>query len=340
MVSIIMPTLNEEKYVSRAVKTLLPEDNVLACELLVVDGGSSDSTREIVQQLAARDSRIKLLDNPKRIQSAGVNEGVRQCDPRTRAVLRADCHAIYPPGFVEYCVRKLEEKQAASVVVPMTTQGTGCFQRAVAAAQNSILGNGGSAHRWKSEGAFVDHGHHAAFDRAFFTRLGGYDEGFSHNEDAEYDARVRVAGGQIWLEPEAAIVYFPRSSLVRLAKQYFMHGRGRAMTFFKHRPKLKLRQLLPVAVLFGCLGAAAMAAIVHPAFLVFPAAYAALCLGWAAALAASKRDFCLSAAGIATMTMHLAWAVGFTARSSLELFRRGARDDLGAGRTPTRSASQ
>ncbi len=110
----------------------------------------------------------------------------------------------------------------------MATVGKVGFQRAVAAAQNSVLGNGGSAHRRAAVSRYVDHGHHAAFDRAFFLSIGGYNETFSHNEDAEYDHRVALGrrqseSGCVAMSCSAT---FPRRTPAgALAKQYFRHGR-------------------------------------------------------------------------------------------------------------------
>ena len=309
-VTIVMPALNEERYVARAIASILPRPAAIACELLVADGGSTDATRDIVERIAASDPRVRLLRNERRIQAAGVNLGARHADPRATHLVRADCHAEYPPGFVERCVRTLMETGAATVVVPMRTSGTTCLQRAVAAAQNSRLGNGGAAHRMAGQSGFVDHGHHAAFDLAAFRQLGGYDESFSHNEDAELDRRMADAGRRIYLDAGAMLTYYPRSTLVSLARQYFRFGTGRANMLIKHRARPRLRQMLPVAAFLVCLASLALS-IVHPLFLGAAAAYALACLAWGAALAVRERDRCLSISGVAAIVMHMSWAAGF-----------------------------
>ena len=105
------------------------------------------------------------------------------------------------------------------------------------AAQNSKLGNGGAAHREVGGSGFIDHGHQALFDLPTFLSFGGYDETFSHNEDAEFDYRLARAGGKIWLCSEAVANYFPRLTPLALAKQYFGHGQGRAQTILKHKAR-------------------------------------------------------------------------------------------------------
>jgi succinoglycan biosynthesis protein ExoA len=225
-------------------------------------------------------------------------------------LLRADAHALYPPDFLATCVNALMQTGAASVVVPMVTRGDAGFQHAVAAAQNSLLGNGGSAHRRASSSRFVEHGHHAAFDRDFFLGIGGYDETFSHNEDAEYDHRVGLAGGRIWMCGDVMLSYFPRRNPWELAKQYFHHGAGRARTLLTHHIRPRLRQLLPLLVLLGSIGGL-MLTPVHSAFVLIPLAYGLTCMACGAAESLRWRDPWLMAIGPAAMIMHLSWATGF-----------------------------
>ena len=137
---------------------------------------------------------------------------------RTRAI----------PRLYFALLEALARTGADSVVVPMDAVGVGCFQRAVAWVVDTPLGSGGSAHRGGKRSGFVDHGHHAAFKAARFRELGGYDEAFSHNEDAEFDRRLADAGGRIWLDADIRIGYFPRATPGALWRQYWNYGRARA----------------------------------------------------------------------------------------------------------------
>ncbi len=313
-VTIVVPVLDEAGYIAPCLASLLGQWPPEACEILVLDGGSRDATRAIVAALAERHPAIRLHHNPARIQSAAINLAARLADPRATILVRADAHALYPPDFVVRCVAALAERGATSVVVPMRTRGAGSgggrgMQHAIAAAQSSRLGNGGAAHRLGATSGFVGHGHHAAFDRAFFRALGGYDESFTHNEDAEFDVRALAAGGRIWMCADAAVVYFPRDRLTGLARQYFRHGAGRARTLCKHHLMPRPRQIIPVALLAGCLAGLATAPFA-PELAATALAYPAACLAWGAGLALRRRDGRLLGGGAALLTMHLAWASG------------------------------
>ena len=311
-VTIVMPALDEERYIASAIASVIPDEgSTIDYEVIVADGGSVDATAKIVRMLARGNHAIRLVENVGRTQAAGVNLAARLADPRSSVLVRADCHAGYPADFVVTCVASLAERQSASVVVPMQTMGATCMQRAVAAAQNSRLGNGGAAHRLPGGGSrFVDHGHHAAFDRKAFLAVGGYDEGFKANEDAEFDKRLVAAGGRIWMNDAATITYYPRSSLASLARQYAGYGAGRAATVLKQGGGLRPRQLLPLAAFFACLASLLLGPLdlrlATPALL-----YATGCMVWGCMMAARSGRPCLALAGLAAMTMHMAWALGF-----------------------------
>lgn len=314
-ITIAVPALNEEACIEKTVLELQPEDENY--ELLVLDGGSTDRTREIVASLAKRNPRIRLIDNSGRIQAAAINLAARDADPRSRTIVRADAHCGYSSGFARSVASALEARRregAVSVVVPMLTEGNeNRFQEAVAAAQNSRFGNGGSAHRRRaSDSGWIDHGHHAAFDREFFLSIGGYDESFSVNEDGELDIRIHKAGGKVWMESPALIRYFPRKTPAALLKQYFGYGKGRAQNVLKHGSRLKPRQALPVVVFLACILSVLLSPL-WPGFLLTPIAYGVACLVLGFTHIAYDKPFSVRIlSGFSLCIMHLAWGAGFS----------------------------
>lgn len=308
--AVVMPVLNEADYIGACIDSLLPQVRAAGAIIMVMDGGSTDGTRDIIGNLARQHKDVLLLDNPRRIQSAALNMAARMAPPSVNLLLRADAHAAYPPDFIGACVAALRAHGATSVVVPMHTAGKGGVQNAIAAVQNSRLGNGGAAHRAGGTSGFVEHGHHALFDRAFFLRLGGYDESFTHNEDAELDRRAVAAGGRIWMCREAVMTYFPRRTLGALARQYFKHGAGRMRTLRLHHLLPRPRQLAAPMILVASLLSLALLPF-SLWFALFPAAYAGACLIWAVIATLRARDPWLIFIAPAAMVTHFAWAAGF-----------------------------
>lgn len=321
-VLIVIPCLNEESHIEAVVTKLAAEADRIDLSIVVADGGSTDQTRTIVQRLVRTNPRLFSLDNAKRIQAAGINAAVRRYGHGARFLIRADAHAGYPDRYCETLLYVQARTLANSVVVGMRTVGSTCLQRAAAAAQNSVLGNGGSAHRNQSTDRWVDHGHHALMTMDAFKAVGGYDETFSHNEDAELDNRLTEGGFHIYLTGEAQVTYFPRGSTAGLFRQYFNIGRGRARNFLRHRRNTKLRHLVLAAV-----APALCLLMLTPLGRIFalPAlAWAALCLGYGIALGVRLRDRCAAGAGVAAMSMQAGWSFGLFRGLIAELWTRRA----------------
>lgn len=306
---IVIPCLNEARYLEPLVRQLEPALAGLKATLVIADGGSTDGTRAIAADLAESVPNLHLLDNPKRIQSAAVNLAVETFGMDHDYLIRIDAHGTYPEDYCRVLVEEALSTGADSVVVAMQTVGFGTFQKATAFAQNSVLGNGGAKHRAGAESHWADHGHHALMRISAFRTVGGYDENFTANEDAEYDYRLREAGYRIWMTARTAMVYYPRASAGPLFRQYFRYGRGRARNFLKHRARPSLRQLLPLMVAPVAAGAF-LAAISWIAAVPF-ALWAAACLGYGAWMALGQRNPYGPLAAVSAMIMHFAWSAGF-----------------------------
>jgi succinoglycan biosynthesis protein ExoA len=308
---VVIPTLNEAHGIRAVIERLFEDLPISArVNMLVMDGGSTDGTVQIVEKLALHEPRLQVHHNPKRIQSAAVNLAVRNFGQAAQVLIRCDAHAVYPRGFVRSLVESLQKSGADAVVVPMDSTGDNCVQRAVAWVSDTPLGSGGSAHRGGRKSGFIDHGHHAAFRMASFTRAGGYDESFSHNEDAELDCRQRSLDSRIYLDADIRLGYHPRGTLGSLWRQYFGYGKGRSRTVRKHPGTIRVRQFAVPAHL----GLSVLALVVAPWFpylLGWPALYVIVLITVSVRLALQYQSFCGLLAGLAAGVMHTAWASGF-----------------------------
>jgi succinoglycan biosynthesis protein ExoA len=306
---VVIPCLNEAAHIAALVERLSLSADRLDMKIVIVDGGSTDGTQAIVETIAAANPRVSLLRNAKKIQSAAVNLAIETFDDRFRSFIRIDAHGDYPGDYCDRLIEDAEATGAESVVVSMATKGFGAFQKATAMAQNSRLGNGGSPHRHGAKGHWTDHGHHALMRVSAFRSVGGYDESFSHNEDAELDYRLRAAGHRIWMTDKTFMVYYPRASVPALFRQYLGYGRGRARNILKHRAMPKIRQMIPLMV-FPVVAGMSLA-FLSLAALVPAALWAAACLGYGVWMAVSQRNPYGPLVGFSAMVMHLAWSAGF-----------------------------
>jgi succinoglycan biosynthesis protein ExoA len=310
-VLVVIPVLNEAAHIEACIRSLMTGDARLRVTgFVVADGGSTDSTQAIVEGLRGEFPNLLLLNNPKKLQSAAVNLVARQAGAGRRILVRCDAHAVYPANYVMQVADSLGSRGVASVVVPMDAAGKTCFQKANAWIVDTPLGSGGSAHRGGRKSLFVDHGHHAGFDLKAFLDIDGYDETFSHNEDAEFDARLRKAGGKIFLDADIRLVYVPRPTMGSLARQYFNYGKGRVRTLMKHGEKAKLRQLIPPATLVACVVGLAVAPF-NPWGLILPGGYLAALALASVAVTVTRKSLCGLLAGPASAIMHMSWSIGF-----------------------------
>jgi cellulose synthase/poly-beta-1,6-N-acetylglucosamine synthase-like glycosyltransferase len=241
-VSVVMPIRNEAKYIERSLGAVLRQDYPAnRLEVLVVDGRSTDASRDIVTRLAGRYANVRLLDNPRQIQAAALNVGIRAA--QGDIIVRVDGHTFIEPDYVSACVRHLLAGDADNVGGMMRAQGETSVGQAVALATTSPFGIGGSKFHYTDQSHYIDTVYLGAYWRKTLLDIGLLDEEFVINEDYELNIRLRQAGGRILLSPAVKSSYVVRASLVDLWRQYFRYGRWKTRTLRKHPASLQWRQL-------------------------------------------------------------------------------------------------
>jgi len=308
-VTIAMPAYNEERYIEACIASVQAQDYPRhLIEILIADGRSTDRTREIIAVLAAADPRIHLVDNPARLQAAGLGQMVRQATGDI--VVRMDVHCEYAPDYVRKCVEVLERTGADNVGGSQRARARTAFQRALCAALGSPLGVGGARYRSPDAEGYVDTVFLGAFRRRVFETVGLWDPGAITNEDAELNQRILDSGGQIYLSREIVVHYFPRDSFKTLARQYYKYGIGRARTLLKLGSFPNLRPALPFLMVAG----GTLLLVVPPLWPLAPVAFATYALATGAE--AVRVGAPLGPAAIPTIwaifpTLHLSHGIGF-----------------------------
>jgi GT2 family glycosyltransferase len=282
---VIVPALNERHTLADAIGPLLDDAVGRDLEVLVAVGPSTDGTRELVAKMAARDPRIRLVDNPDRITPAGLNAAIRAS--RAGIILRMDGHAVPEAGYVSTCLRALEASGAWNVGGRILKVGRTRAARAASAATSSPFGiGGGQRFHTLTTAADVDTVWPGCWPRWVFERIGLFDPEMVQNQDDELNQRILDAGGRIRFDPAIGATYLSRGSWRGLLRQYFRYGMFKVRGFQKRPNLLRPRHLVPAALV-----AVAVGGIVVAPFL--PLALAALALvagAWlvAAAIFASR----------------------------------------------------
>lgn len=299
-VSIVVACRNESKHIAAFLDSLLAQDmGDIRWEAILADGASDDGTREVLDAYSDRHPQLRVIANPGRIVSTGLNAAIRAS--RGEITMRMDAHTSYAADYCRLCLETLESTGADNVGGPARTKAVGSQARAVAAAYHSRFSTGGARfHNVDYEG-LVDTVPYGCWHRATFERIGLFDEGLVRNQDDELNLRLLRAGGKIWQNPAIVSWYSPRPTLLGLFRQYFQYGFWKVAVLRKHHVPGSWRHLVPVMFvltnIFLVVGMAvtAMGALrwfnaTAGLWLAFVATYACACL-FASLLSAARHGW-------------------------------------------------
>ena len=287
-VTVVIPCRNERSHIEDCLRGILEQTPPPGgFEVIVADGGSDDGTRAILEQLAAASAGLRVIDNPRRIVSAGLNAAIRAA--RGRIIVRMDAHTRYAPDYVRECVAALAASGADNVGGPWVARGDRYLSRAIAAAFQSPFAAGGARGHDPDYAGPVDTVYLGCWPAATFRAHGLFDEELVRNQDDEHNLRLTRGGGRVWQSPRIRSWYTPRGSLVALFRQYSQYGYWKVRVIRKHHRPAAVRHLVPalfVATLGLCLLGAPFSGLLRALGLAALAAYLVGVLGAALATAA------------------------------------------------------
>ena len=240
--SVICPCFNEEAYIHGLLDffvTAPPTDK----ELFLVDGGSTDRTREIIAEYQQQNTNIHLLDNPQKIVPFALNKAIPLCNAST--IVRLDAHTKYAEDYFQKVMETFEKVDADIVGGPTRTACKAPFQCAVAHAICTPFGVGNSqVHNVTYEG-YSDSVTFGSWKKSIFDEVGYFDERLVRNQDDEFHYRAKSKGKKIYQNPDIKLWYYPRSNAKGLFKQYYQYGLFKPMVLKKVNSEVKLRHLIP-----------------------------------------------------------------------------------------------
>lgn len=243
-VTIAIPALNEEKFIAKVLDAFINNSYQNIVQICVADGGSKDSTREIIKSYSEKDERIILVDNPKKYQSFALNEVLKIAEGDL--FIRADGHCIYDKDYVQESVKAILKSGAVNVGGTQRYIAKNRVQAGIAISSKNFFGNGGAKYMDETFEGYADTVFLGCFRTEDLKKIGGFSEVNRTNEDAEINLRIkRDLNGKIYVSPNIKTWYYPRSGFFKLFKQYFRYGKGRYITNRIHDGNIPYRSKAP-----------------------------------------------------------------------------------------------
>jgi cellulose synthase/poly-beta-1,6-N-acetylglucosamine synthase-like glycosyltransferase len=259
-VTVLLPLLNEVESIDLCLESLVAQDYPGPIEILIAEGGSTDGTRERLSQWEALLPRLRVIENPRRLQSHGLNLLAEHA--AGEVVVRADGHTTYAPDYVSRSVETLRRTGAMVVGGLMKPVGTNPFTKAVAAAMTSPWAIGTAKFRHADAEMEADAVYLGAMRRSDFLRVGGirtFPTGVA--EDADFFFRLSRAGARVVLDPLIVSSYQPRTDLPGLFRQFRRYGQGKAEMFWVNGELPSRRPLAPLALVIALAAGLALSMI-------------------------------------------------------------------------------
>lgn len=245
-VSIIVPVYNEEAFMGQFLDQLQAQDYQGKWEAIFADGGSTDTTRDIILARAKEDARMVLIDNPNKYVPFALNAALQHT--KGSIIVRMDAHSAYPPNYIRRLTEELEHRHADNVGgVWNTLPGDSSTEAmAIALATTHPLGIGNASYRLgASDAREVDTVPYGCFPRSLFERIGNFDTDLLRNQDDEFNGRIRKNGGKIFLIPDIVIDYHARKTFATMRTMFYQYGLFKPLVNLKLGAPATLRQFAP-----------------------------------------------------------------------------------------------
>lgn len=267
-VSIIIPILNEEKYIDKCIESILKQDYPREdMEAILIDGESQDNTLKIINEYIEKYPFIKVLNNPHKTVQYALNIGINGAVGKY--IVRMDAHAEYANDYVSKCIEYLEKTKANNVGGPMIAKGKDDVQKVVAAAYHSPFALGGGKFHIEGFEGYADTVFLGAFERQYLLDMGLYDERLPRSEDDDLNFRIAESGGKIYITPQIKSIYYPRNSYRLLFNQYYEYGLWKVAVIKKHKSPARISHLIPMLFVLYLVTFGILSFFFRPIFYIF-----------------------------------------------------------------------
>lgn len=244
-ISLVVTTLNEAGTIGELLEAIDSQTRA-PNELIVIDGGSTDRTLDLLTQWAATRPWVRVESAPGSNIATGRNLGIRSAAGPIIAVTDAGC--VPEPEWLE----RLE----AGFSHPGTELVMGFYRPDPRSRFEAILSCLNLPDAKEVDPAkFMPSSRSVAFLKSVWSKAGGYPEWLDIGEDMYFNFRWLQEGVRQTFAPEAVVRWRLRPDLPRTLRQYFRYARGDALGgMYPERHALRFLTYLAVASLLASQG--------------------------------------------------------------------------------------
>lgn len=327
MVTIVVPMRNEAGFIDACLEGFASQTyGVDHLDVVVVDGNSTDGSRQWVDEYSARNPWCRVIANPIGTAASGFNRGIEAAKGDFICIFSA--HGVPAEDFIESSVRVLDETGADAVGGLYVHEGLDPTSNAVGLAMVSPFGMA-SPHRSATTRRVVDTISHPVYRRSALVEVGPFDESLMRNADYELNWRMRELGMTLYFDPSVRSIYRPRPSLRALNSQFWWYGKGKARVARRHPRSVRLRHLVPPLAVAG-LATAPIALLSRRGrrlAVLGAATYGALCTAATTQAKPAEHDASALTLMACFPTMHASWGAGFLLGAVQDLRTHDESDD-------------
>jgi glycosyltransferase involved in cell wall biosynthesis len=229
-----MPAFDAGRFIEAAIRSLLVERGAVDLDIVVVDDGSTDNTREIVTSIARNFSEVRLLQNPRKGIAAARNTGIKNVRDDCRFITFLDADDLSYPGRIEHQRSMLLSNPAIDVLyglVEMFTHANEAGNAPASGSKTKVI-----------RGPYLQS---AMYRPNVIRAVGQFDESFRQGCDTDFVLRVVEREFNLVLDDGIATYYRRHDSNVTLNVEEMRREFMLASLKWAVRNRIKGKPVLP-----------------------------------------------------------------------------------------------